>query len=1112
MTDYEKNLFETRYRKDESEKSWNDIFKRVANTIGDTKEKKKSYYELMSEGYFIPSSPQLWNFGVYSKNGSSCFTMHIGDTLEEIYQADWEACQVYKQSGGCGYNLSGIRPRGSIINGSPNKSVGIIPVLERLERTTAYITAGGRSRGALMCQLDISHPDVLEFITCKKPLKLSVNNTEQWYIPLQNVNISVRCSDEFMEAVENDKSWILHWSDNKQELTIKTWEQLNNNLRLDPNDWKDVNRQRYVKYILDPIFDKYKGNIKAKQLWDLICELAHDSADPGVVFTGNIEKYNPHPQLGKLHSNPCQTAWAKVLTPEGIREFKDIGIGSVIWSKEGWTTVVNKWSNGVKPVYKYETTSSIFYGTENHKVISNGEKVEVKEAESIDSLRGVYHTEFTINPEDVMDGLVIGDGSKHEASGNLLLLHIGENDYDYFDSEIKDLIEKYRPGIGKTCYKIKTTITSEELPKTYERRVPERYIKNKNKLVGFLRGLYSANGSVCGNRITLKSSSKGLIEDVQLMLSSVGIKSYYTTNKATKVKFSNGEYLCKQSYDLNISTDKERFVNLIGFIQIYKNEKIILQDTKKEKVSYDIINVEYLGNEEVFDITVDNKSHTYWTQGCDVSNCSEFLGPDYSSCNLGSMNLRKFFVKESFNWDLYSEKIQLAVEYLNDVLDYNELPIEQINEVTHNITRPIGLGIMKLADLLILENIKYGSKEAIEYTENLMAFTTLKAWQKSFDLSKSKKLPSSWNKDRMSDIFSMYSSNSKVYEKEYLELKNLVDNGAIATNTVVTSIAPTGSIAQICSFINGYTGESSGIEPIFSWNTYRKDASGSTTVKHDLAPKDKKEYYHIIADEVSPEEHIRMQAAASKFTSMSVSKTINLIKEATIKEVNDAYILAWKLGIKGTTVYRDGSKPIQVLSSLDKKDNKEINLDEFKIPEIDVMESEDRPDRIYGLTEKIPVANGHIFLTMNKMLSEEDYWIVRNILQNRGKLMEVFINYGKSGTDVSGYLQAIGRLISLDLRKGNGKISLDDILDAIEGISFSPSWYKSKLTQSPIDVIVKSINRERELREKAINKGKETKEDKKVKKEFAKEICSICGQEYRYTDGCKSCKCSSKCG
>jgi hypothetical protein len=354
-------------------------------------------------------------------------------------------------------------------------------------------------------------------------------------------------------------------------------------------------------------------------------------------------------------SNPCQPSWAKVITPEGIREFKDISVGSKIWSKEGWTTVLKKWSTGIKPVFEYRTSSNIFYGTEKHKVISQGEKVPVEEADSIEILSGMFHTDYKIDIQDIMDGLVLGDGRVHKTSNNLVYLIIGDNDSDYFNSEISSLILKERPGLKPKSWEIQTTITPDELPKTFERDVPSRFLFSPNKAVGFLRGLYSANGSIVGGRVTLKASSKKMIVSVQLMLSSLGIRSYITTNHPSKVQFPNGEYLCKESYDLNISSDRQKFFQIIGFLQEYKTEKLseIIQKTQKREgrlTDAPIQSVSFLREEEVFDITVDNESHTYWTQGCNVSNCGEIsLRASGGFCNLTTINAGAVTCQEDFN-------------------------------------------------------------------------------------------------------------------------------------------------------------------------------------------------------------------------------------------------------------------------------------------------------------------------------------------------------------------------------------------------------------------------------------------------------------------------------
>jgi hypothetical protein len=345
-----------------------------------------------------------------------------------------------------------------------------------------------------------------------------------------------------------------------------------------------------------------------------LIKFTREYGEPGFVWVDHLDALY----------NPCQPSWAKILTHNGIKQIKDVNTGDSIWSKDGWTKIVKKWSTGKNKVYKYTTTAGVFYGTENHKIVSFGEKKAAKDCDAIDILTGPYSDILELDLQCVVDGLVFGDGSVHKASNNLICLFIGKDDQSYFDNEIKDFIIKHRPGINPYAYEVKTLIKYNELPHTYLRQVPERYLYGDRKTVlSFLRGVYSANGSVISNRITLKSTSLRVIEDVQTMLSSVGISSYYTINKKTKIQFSNGEYECKQSYDLNITKDRMRFAKLIGFIQPYKNDKIHDVNRIRQKETFDIVSVELISEEETFDIEVDNNSHTYWTQNCNVSNCIE---------------------------------------------------------------------------------------------------------------------------------------------------------------------------------------------------------------------------------------------------------------------------------------------------------------------------------------------------------------------------------------------------------------------------------------------------------------------------------------------------------
>lgn len=359
-----------------------------------------------------------------------------------------------------------------------------------------------------------------------------------------------------------------------------------------------------------------RDKITKEEFHDLM-QSVKEFGEPGFIFSDSTE----------FTYNPCQPAFAPILTPNGLSTMGDIKEGDLIWSKSGWTTVIKKWSTGFKDVYNYKTTFGAVPCTENHRLVSNGIKIEAKDCSSIDVLAGNY-TEVKIDPSIVMDGLVIGDGSIHKASkiGNQKLLYIGNDDQDYFTSEVSEFIRDLR---WSKAHSITTNISESELTLITDREIPSRYVYSDiNTQASFLRGLFSANGSVTCKRVTLKATSFKIIKDAQLMLSALGIRSYFTTNKPAICKHKNGVYTSKKSYDLNISTDIDKFSKLIGFIQIYKNNKLesVLankQGKLERKSGSKIIRNEFLGNFEVFDITVDNEEHTYWSGGHNISNCVE---------------------------------------------------------------------------------------------------------------------------------------------------------------------------------------------------------------------------------------------------------------------------------------------------------------------------------------------------------------------------------------------------------------------------------------------------------------------------------------------------------
>ena len=343
-------------------------------------------------------------------------------------------------------------------------------------------------------------------------------------------------------------------------------------------------------------------------------------------------------------TNPCQPGWAPVLTPDGIATFDDIDVGSTIWSGSRWTTVTAKAHTGEKPVFGYRTRAGTFYGTEDHRIMQGGLRCPVRDADAIDVATAVPAENVAHEPQDVLDGMVLGDGTVKPRSTKHPFLILGEKDDYVHQSEVAHLLIDVLPGYGKGFWKIRTTLTHHELPKTYEREIPDRFLYGSpSKVAGFLRGLYAANGSVCGGRVTLKAASFDVIEGVQQMLSSLGIRSYYTVNRPHDVEFRNGTYTCRQSYDLNVSTDRFLWESLVGFVDPAKAQR--LRDSgatnpKRTKTSYEIVEIEDLGVEPVYDITVEADEHTYWTGGLLVSNCQDVMGHGRDGTPIGILGGR----------------------------------------------------------------------------------------------------------------------------------------------------------------------------------------------------------------------------------------------------------------------------------------------------------------------------------------------------------------------------------------------------------------------------------------------------------------------------------------
>ncbi len=494
------------------------------------------------------------------------------------------------------------------------------------------------------------------------------------------------------------------------------------------------------------------------------------------------------------------------------------------------------------------------------------------------------------------------------------------------------------------------------------------------------------------------------------------------------------------------------------------------------------------------------------------------------ACNLGSINLKLMVTEKNgkvvVDWERLGQITRLATRFLDNVIEANTYPLPAIEEMVKG-NRKIGLGVMGFADMLILLQTSYASEDAVEYAEKVMNFIQTEARLESQRLAEER------------GTFPNYQGS-------------IYDGVRPLRNATLTTIAPTGTISMIC-------GASSGVEPLFavaytktvmdgtplievnpifqslaedygfnSPELMRKIAEKGTVLGFPEVPNWVQEVF-VTAQEIEPEWHIRIQAAFQKYTDNAVSKTINFANEASREDIAKAYELAHELNCKGLTVYRDGSREEQVLSTgITKK--AEEKAEEAKtqvsipkvpfIPEVNTVLPRPRPTTTTGVTEKIRIGCGNLYVS---------------VMADEKGICEIFTNTGRAG-GCSSQSEATARLISIALRSG---ISVDAIIEQVKGIR-CPACIRREgvnVTSCP-DAIARVIKEYVELGKGKVNSVKVTSqpavEEKPVQSKSASitnpqktratvaegNACPECGMGINHESGCVVCThCGySKCG
>ncbi|WP_051564520.1 LAGLIDADG family homing endonuclease [Desulfovermiculus halophilus] len=1079
-----------------------DLFERVAGSIAREESKYENspynvselttrFYDLMTSFRFLPNSPTLMNAGTDLGQLAACFVIPVEDSMDGIFDAIKYAALIHKSGGGTGFSFSRLRPQKSRVGSTGGIASGPISFLKIFNTATEQVKQGGTRRGANMGILRVDHPDILEFIRAKEREG-----------KLNNFNLSVALTEKFMQAVDKDEEYPL----------------------------------------IAPHTGEEKGSLRAREVYHLLVQKAWESGDPGIIFLDRINRDNPTPQLGEIEAtNPCVPADTFVQTSQGPRQVQDLLGGQVrlqVNGREHVSTEHGFFHTGRKRIAELQTAEGYTLRlTPEHKVLRAAsmtryvlrtEWVQAKQLVPGDKVLINDHREIPAWPgalgqaEGYLIGLLLGDGTLKQDKA-VLSAWVQEDavngqprDHVACSGIMQAVLEyaqelphrsdfqgwqkiagrnEYRLSLGS----LKSIALGLGLQPGHKQITPAVEKTSSAFYAGFLRGLFDADGSVQGDQnkgvsLRLAQSNAATLQAVQRMLLRMGIASciYRNRREAGQKDMPNGQggmksYRIQSQHELIITGDNlARYAERIGFHDAEKAEKLqtalasYKRRLNRERFTCTFTGLEDCGWEDVFDVQVPN-GHAFDANGLIAHNCGEQPLLPYEACNLGSINVDAFYsetAEDGVDWNGLKETIHLSVRFLDNVIDASRYPLPQITDMVHT-NRKIGLGIMGWADLLYQLHIPYNSRRALSMGEKLMDFLH----QESRSASK---------------VLAQERGAFPGYPDSVFAQKNL----GPYRNATTTTIAPTGTLSILA-------GCSSGIEPLFALSFSRHVMDGETLLevnKHfeqalrqtdwysqslmrqvaekgtirdmDYLPRDLREVF-VTSMDFEPIWHLRMQAAFQKYTDNAVSKTVNLPHSATEEDISSIYWAAYELGCKGVTVYRDGCKAEQVLSTGSGSEKAEAK---------NGVPVRERPDVIYGFTQKVQTGLGDLYLTVNEV---------------DGKPFEVFATIGRSGRSITAKAEAIGRLVSLALRSG---VHVRDVVAQLKGIGGEHPVFQKKGLLLSIPDAVAWILENRYLKE-ATPTGD-------AAHSLVKPGCPECGQELMFQEGCFICQACgyTKCG
>ncbi len=1051
------------------EDSWRRVARALAEPEADKELWAQRFYETMEDFHFLPAGRILAGAGT-GRNVTlfNCFVMGtIPDDMRGIFTHLREAALTMQQGGGIGYDFSTLRPKGAPVKGVGADASGPLTFMDVWDAMCRTIMSAGHRRGAMMATMRCDHPDIEAFIEAKRePGRLRM------------FNLSVLVTDPFMTAVKEDAPWELKFGGTTYKV------------------------------------------MQARDLWDRIMRATYAYAEPGVIFIDRINRRNNLYYAETISAtNPCVTADTWVHTANGPRQVHELvgqPVDLLVNGAVSTSTENGFFVTGRSPVINLRTRDGYQLRlTPDHLVLSveeltrwriatvwrragelrPGDRIVLHDHRQRPHWPGEHRFE-----EGYLIGLLIGDGtlkqdkavisvwSKCQAVGGecdggptgvmaaalaaaQTMPHradfvgwipvSGRNEYRLALSAVRQLALHLGMARG-----VKPITAAME-------RASSEFCR------GLLRGLFDCDGAVLGTQskgisIRLSQSDMQRLEAVQRILLRFGIVStIYRERRAPGIrpmpdgKGGTRNYAHLAQHELVIANEGVgRFAELIGFADSEKRArlKVVLgayrRRANRERFIATVDTVDDGGVEEVYDVQVPGEN-AFDANGIYVHNCGEQPLPPYGACLLGSINLaalvRNPFTDEAaIDGERLDRHVRVAVRMMDNVTDCSNFPLEQQLQEA-KAKRRIGLGVTGLADALILCGARYGSSAAVALSETWMRAIRRSAYLAATELAAEK------------GAFPLYDTEKYLAGETVRELDEDVQ-AAIRKHGIrtalVTSIAPTGTISLFADNV------SSGIEPVFSFkhtrNVLLPDGSRQSEevtdyayrlfrrLKGDGAPLPD---YFVDAQQLSPADHVVMQAAVQKYIDSSISKTINCPADLSFAAFKDVYLQAYELGCKGCTTYRpneitgavlevkDGRKaaqqpelPLSVPSPRPKD-----NLDGGAV--VYMTRPLDRPEALPGQTYKLrwPESEHAIYVTLNDIVQD-----------GRRRPFEVFIN----SKNMEHYAWTVGltRMISAVFRRG-GDVSF--VVEELKAV-FDPrggSWMEGHYVPSLLAAIGEVIER-----------------------------------------------------